>query len=60
MQTYKLITATTFNAETDDAAKAVAQGVGYAIKRTCPESLAVESGLYNVGAPDMPGGREVL
>ena len=60
MQTYKLITSTTFNAETDDAAKAVAQQIGYAIKQVVPSSLAVEPGLYDVSAPDMPGGREVL
>ena len=59
MQTYKLITATTFNAETDDAAKAIAQQIGYAIKREVPPALAVESEIYNVGAPDMPGGVEV-
>ncbi len=59
MQTYKLITATTFNAENDADAKVQASEM-QEHSRLLHGASQTQGNLYNVSAPDMPGGREVL
>ena len=58
MQTYKLITATTFNAENDADAKVQAADMQEHLK-LLHGATQTQGNLYNVSAPDMPGGIEV-